>query len=50
VARHPAPVHCAAPPCSAACPHQAIRKLENDGIVMVDASKCAGAEQFFLRL
>ena len=37
--------HCAAPPCVAACPHQAIHKREIDGIVAVDAEKCVGAEQ-----
>jgi anaerobic dimethyl sulfoxide reductase subunit B len=36
--------HCAAPPCVAACPFQAIHKRESDGIVVVDAEKCVGAE------
>ncbi len=34
--------HCLNPPCVAACPSGAIYKREEDGIVLVDQSKCRG--------
>ena len=37
--------HCAKPPCIPACPQKAIAKRADDGIVVVDAAKCVGAEQ-----
>jgi len=33
-------MHCIKPRCIEACPQQAISKREDDGIVVVDASKC----------
>jgi len=35
-------LHCQSPPCLAACPTAAIRKGEQDGIVLVDQGKCLG--------
>jgi anaerobic dimethyl sulfoxide reductase subunit B (iron-sulfur subunit) len=35
--------HCENPPCVQACPENAIRKREADGIVEVDSNKCAGS-------
>lgn len=37
--------HCADPPCLRACPENAIRKRETDGIVFVDPDKCTGSER-----
>lgn len=34
--------HCSKPACLAACPSQAIYKREQDGIVLVDQSRCKG--------
>jgi anaerobic dimethyl sulfoxide reductase subunit B (iron-sulfur subunit) len=34
--------HCENPPCSLACPADAIHKRETDGIVVVDREKCLG--------
>ncbi len=34
--------HCSNPACLAACPRQAIYKREEDGIVLVDQSRCRG--------
>jgi anaerobic dimethyl sulfoxide reductase subunit B (iron-sulfur subunit) len=34
--------HCEHPPCVAACPHHAITKRAEDGIVVVDPDKCVG--------
>ena len=34
--------HCTKPACLAACPMKAIRKREEDGIVLVDLQKCRG--------
>ncbi len=34
--------HCSKPACLAACPVKAIRKREEDGIVLVDLSRCRG--------
>ncbi len=34
--------HCSKPACLAACPMKAIRKREEDGIVLVDLQKCRG--------
>jgi complex iron-sulfur molybdoenzyme family reductase subunit beta len=34
--------HCTNPACLAACPRKAIRKREEDGIVLVDSQKCRG--------
>ncbi|MFW6297123.1 MAG: 4Fe-4S dicluster domain-containing protein [Desulfosalsimonas sp.] len=34
--------HCENPPCMAVCPENAISKRKSDGIVTVDADKCAG--------
>jgi anaerobic dimethyl sulfoxide reductase subunit B (iron-sulfur subunit) len=34
--------HCATPACVAACPADAIYKREEDGIVMIDRSRCIG--------
>ncbi len=34
--------HCSKPSCLAACPHDAIFKREQDGIVLVDMDKCQG--------
>jgi len=36
--------HCADPACLAACPHDAISKREEDGIVLVSAESCVGKE------
>ena len=38
-------VHCAHPPCLAACPPGAIAKRAADGIVVVDREACLGKEQ-----
>lgn len=37
--------NCENPPCMEACPHEAIFKREEDGIVVVDPEKCAGNEK-----
>ncbi|MFH1083784.1 MAG: FAD-dependent oxidoreductase, partial [Pseudomonadota bacterium] len=37
--------HCVNAPCVAACPAEAIRKREEDGIVVVDREKCVGKDQ-----
>jgi anaerobic dimethyl sulfoxide reductase subunit B (iron-sulfur subunit) len=34
--------HCPDPPCAAACPPGAISKSADDGLVIVDGSKCDG--------
>ncbi|MDB4433462.1 4Fe-4S dicluster domain-containing protein [bacterium] len=34
--------HCADPACASACPHEAITKRAEDGIVVVDADACIG--------
>lgn len=34
--------HCADAPCIASCPENAIVKREEDGIVIVDSTKCSG--------
>ena len=34
--------HCAKPACLAACPNEAIRKRESDGVVLVDLKLCEG--------
>ena len=36
--------HCASPACVTACPAEAIRKRERDGIVVVDREKCLGKD------
>jgi anaerobic dimethyl sulfoxide reductase subunit B (iron-sulfur subunit) len=38
-------VHCAHPPCLAACPAGAITKQQEDGIVVVDRGACLGKER-----
>jgi anaerobic dimethyl sulfoxide reductase subunit B (iron-sulfur subunit) len=35
-------LHCQNPPCVKSCPHQALRKEEKYGAVLVDAEKCTG--------
>ncbi len=37
--------HCARPACIEACPHNAIYKRDEDGIVMVDQESCAGKDE-----
>ena len=37
--------HCADPPCMKACPTSAIKKREEDGIVVVDREKCVGKDE-----
>ena len=37
-------MHCARPTCVAACPSKAISKRAEDGIVVVDQSKCKGCQ------
>jgi anaerobic dimethyl sulfoxide reductase subunit B (iron-sulfur subunit) len=37
--------HCAQPACVAACPAGAITKREEDGVVLVDRTKCLGKDQ-----
>lgn len=39
--------HCADAPCLNACPTAAITKREEDGIVVVDSSKCTGCHACF---
>jgi anaerobic dimethyl sulfoxide reductase subunit B (iron-sulfur subunit) len=41
-------LHCAEPPCRAACPTGAISKRAEDGIVIVDANKCTGCQECYL--
>jgi anaerobic dimethyl sulfoxide reductase subunit B (iron-sulfur subunit) len=40
-------MHCIKPRCIEACPEQAISKREEDGIVVVDKSKCSGCRACF---
>jgi anaerobic dimethyl sulfoxide reductase subunit B (iron-sulfur subunit) len=40
-------MHCAKPPCEAACPTGAISKRTGDGIVVVDQDKCIGCYYCF---
>jgi DMSO reductase iron-sulfur subunit len=40
-------LHCAEPSCVEACPNGAIRKREEDGIVVVDKHKCTGCGECF---
>lgn len=37
--------HCVHPPCIEACPVNAIKKRENDGIVFIDRTVCIGGEK-----
>jgi anaerobic dimethyl sulfoxide reductase subunit B (iron-sulfur subunit) len=37
-------LHCSYPLCARACPASAIKKREEDGIVIVDAHRCSGRE------
>lgn len=37
--------HCTYPACLAACPRQAIYKREEDGIVLIDQSRCKGYQE-----
>ncbi|MFH1491469.1 MAG: 4Fe-4S dicluster domain-containing protein [Pseudomonadota bacterium] len=41
-------LHCGEPACEAACPTNAIRKRAEDGIVVVDQSRCIGCRTCFL--
>jgi len=40
-------LHCAEPSCVEACPNGAIRKREEDGIVVVDKNECTGCGECF---
>jgi len=37
--------HCTLPACAAACPRRAIYKREEDGVVLVDQSRCRGYQE-----
>jgi anaerobic dimethyl sulfoxide reductase subunit B (iron-sulfur subunit) len=41
-------MHCSEPPCVKACPNGAISKRAEDGIVVVDRSKCKSSRKCFL--
>ncbi|MFH1489300.1 MAG: 4Fe-4S dicluster domain-containing protein, partial [Pseudomonadota bacterium] len=41
-------LHCGEPACEAACPTKAIKKRAEDGIVVVDQSRCIGCRTCFI--